>query len=150
MVEAQQIDDRHAYRDGSGRGFAMIGSVVHQCPKCELRFSFRTELEHHLREDHPQPAPAGPASAVKVDDAPARTATPVAAPARTRAETAERGGWSHARLAGLLLAVATALLVAYAAVFVSIWAALVVAGVVLVLSWFYVRRLRGRPRLPRR
>lgn len=26
---------------------------VHQCPKCELRFSFRTELEHHCREEHP-------------------------------------------------------------------------------------------------
>ncbi len=29
---------------------------VHQCPACELRFRFRTELEYHLAEDH-QPLP---------------------------------------------------------------------------------------------
>jgi hypothetical protein len=28
--------------------------AVHQCPRCQLRFSFRTELEFHLREDHDQ------------------------------------------------------------------------------------------------
>ncbi len=26
---------------------------VHQCPICELRFTFRTELESHLVADHP-------------------------------------------------------------------------------------------------
>lgn len=26
--------------------------AAHQCPRCPLRFSFRTELEFHLREDH--------------------------------------------------------------------------------------------------
>ena len=26
---------------------------VHQCPKCELRFALRTELEYHCREEHP-------------------------------------------------------------------------------------------------
>ena len=26
---------------------------VHQCPKCELRYSLRTELDYHLREEHP-------------------------------------------------------------------------------------------------
>lgn len=25
---------------------------VHQCPRCPLRFTYRTELEFHLREDH--------------------------------------------------------------------------------------------------
>lgn len=30
----------------------MIVMAVHQCPRCPLRFSFRTELEFHLREDH--------------------------------------------------------------------------------------------------
>jgi hypothetical protein len=28
---------------------------VHQCPRCDLRFAFRTELEDHLRADHPGP-----------------------------------------------------------------------------------------------
>jgi len=27
--------------------------TVHQCPKCELRFTWQTELEHHCRTDHP-------------------------------------------------------------------------------------------------
>lgn len=27
--------------------------TVHQCPICELRFAFRTELESHVVEDHP-------------------------------------------------------------------------------------------------
>ncbi len=28
--------------------------TVHQCPKCELRFTWKTELDDHCREDHPQ------------------------------------------------------------------------------------------------
>ncbi len=33
-----------------------VGAVmtVHQCPKCELRFTWITELEDHCRQDHPQ------------------------------------------------------------------------------------------------
>lgn len=27
---------------------------VHQCPKCELRFTWRTELDEHCRDEHPQ------------------------------------------------------------------------------------------------
>ena len=27
--------------------------TVHHCPKCELRFSWQTELEDHCRTDHP-------------------------------------------------------------------------------------------------
>ena len=26
---------------------------VHQCPKCELRFTYQTELDYHCREEHP-------------------------------------------------------------------------------------------------
>jgi|GEM_PF-3229101 len=28
--------------------------TVHQCPKCELRFTWKTELEDHCATDHPQ------------------------------------------------------------------------------------------------
>ena len=28
--------------------------TVHQCPKCELRFSWITELDEHCREEHPE------------------------------------------------------------------------------------------------
>jgi len=27
--------------------------TVHQCPKCELKFSWTTELDDHCRTDHP-------------------------------------------------------------------------------------------------
>lgn len=27
--------------------------TVHQCPECVLRFATKTELEWHLREEHP-------------------------------------------------------------------------------------------------
>lgn len=29
-------------------------NVVYQCPECELRFRFATELDHHLSVDHPE------------------------------------------------------------------------------------------------
>ena len=27
--------------------------MTHQCPKCELRFTWNTELDDHCRTDHP-------------------------------------------------------------------------------------------------
>jgi hypothetical protein len=27
--------------------------MTHQCPKCELRFTWHTELEDHCRSEHP-------------------------------------------------------------------------------------------------
>ena len=27
--------------------------TVHQCPKCDLRFAWQTELDHHCRTEHP-------------------------------------------------------------------------------------------------
>ena len=28
--------------------------AVHQCPKCELRFTWKTEVEAHCRDEHPE------------------------------------------------------------------------------------------------
>ena len=28
--------------------------TIHQCPKCELRFTWKTELDDHCNQDHPQ------------------------------------------------------------------------------------------------
>jgi hypothetical protein len=28
--------------------------TIHQCPKCDLRFNWRTELDDHCTRDHPQ------------------------------------------------------------------------------------------------
>ena len=51
--------------------------TVHQCPKCELRFGWRTELDDHCWHDHPEfrheyPATAHPVAAVPdpVDEVP--------------------------------------------------------------------------------
>ena len=46
---------------------------VHQCPKCELKFAYRTELDYHCGHDHPEfthryPATALPA--VAADEVP--------------------------------------------------------------------------------
>lgn len=43
--------------------------TVHQCPRCELRFALRGDLEDHVRLDHPPvetPAPAPPPEDVRV------------------------------------------------------------------------------------
>ena len=50
--------------------------TIHQCPKCELRFDYKTELDDHCWHDHPEfrhdypatappPPPAEPESTVK-------------------------------------------------------------------------------------
>ena len=127
----------------------MTGLVLHQCPKCELRFSFRSELEHHLREDHPQPAEVEPTPAVKDAETPVAVPLPKAPPVMPTPETRRRPAWSRARLAAFLLAFAGVLLVTYAAVFVSTSTAVVLAALALALSWVHVRRSRGRARLPR-
>ena len=28
--------------------------TVHQCPKCELKFAYKTEVDDHCRHDHPE------------------------------------------------------------------------------------------------
>jgi hypothetical protein len=30
--------------------------IVHQCPYCELRFSYHTEIKEHVLHDHPEHA----------------------------------------------------------------------------------------------
>ena len=30
--------------------------AVHQCPRCALQFTFRTEVEYHLAADHRPPS----------------------------------------------------------------------------------------------
>ena len=64
----------------------MATDTIHQCPQCELRFAYRTELDDHRRADHgpelrddvPPPKPA--AIVVPVDPfGPPRMAVPVAA-----------------------------------------------------------------------
>jgi hypothetical protein len=53
---------------------------VHQCPHCPLRYTYRTELEYHLREDHD---PTRPTARTLV------AATKVAAPQRSKRRIAQ-------------------------------------------------------------
>jgi len=126
----------------------MTYSVVHQCPKCELRFSFRTELEHHLRVDHPAPVTAGRA-AVNAAEVPAASALLLVAPP---AVTSRRRVGARRRLpvVGLLVVFAAALLVAYSAISLSTSATAIIAVAVFMVVASYARRSRGRPRVPRR
>jgi hypothetical protein len=145
MVEAQQ-EMAGPPATTVRKGVAMTASVLHQCPKCELRFNFRTELEYHLREDHPQPEPAAAFDEVLAQAAPPATPTgPAAVPAARR-----HPAWRRGRLAVLLIGIASVLLVVCAAVFGSIPTAAIVAVAALALSIISVRRIRGHAWVPRR
>jgi hypothetical protein len=97
-------------------------------------------MEHHLREDHPQPV---------MDQAPtiqvAETVRPTAPTARLDAGPSGPAARRKAsrRIVGILLTIAAVLLVAYAAVYVSIPSAVIAGGILLVLSVIYVRSLGG-------
>jgi hypothetical protein len=52
--------------------------TIHQCPKCELRFDYKTELDDHCRHDHPEFRHQYPATAPP----PPAEPEPVAEPAR--------------------------------------------------------------------
>lgn len=43
--------------------------AAHQCPRCELRFSFRTEVEWHLANDHRAVTPAADTASSDSTDA---------------------------------------------------------------------------------
>ena len=53
--------------------------TIHQCPKCELRFTWKTELDDHCANDHPQ----------FKHDYPVRKPAPGARGEQARAEGAE-------------------------------------------------------------
>ena len=38
--------------------------TIHQCPKCELRFDWKTELDDHCWHDHPEFRHEYPAQAI--------------------------------------------------------------------------------------
>lgn len=54
---------------------------VHQCPKCELRFDWITELDDHCRQDHPQFHHDYPVHGRHRNDAVGQTVSGSAAPA---------------------------------------------------------------------
>jgi hypothetical protein len=131
----------------------MTGLVIHQCPRCELRFSFRTELEYHLSNDHPSPRTPGRAQETGVDSRPNLAAPQPVAPAAAQPSARRRTIRApRAQLAALLLAVVlvSVLLVTFAAVSVSLPTAFFTGVFVLALSGFSLRRVGSHARLSRR
>lgn len=59
---------------------------ISQCPQCVLKFSTRSEMKWHLREDHPSKKPA--------ESAPMTVPVRRAAPA-SEASPHRRRGWRH-------------------------------------------------------
>jgi len=65
---------------------------IHQCPKCELRFEWKTELDDHCWHDHPEFRHEYPASPPPPEAAaPAPVAQPVVR--ERRSFIAELGAW---------------------------------------------------------
>jgi hypothetical protein len=40
--------------EASSRRESGVRMTIHQCPKCELRFTWQTELDDHCRAEHPE------------------------------------------------------------------------------------------------
>lgn len=67
--------------------------TIHQCPKCELRFDWKTELDDHCWHDHPEFRHEYPASAPPrpVVDVPPASVPPT--PNERTSLTANLAGW---------------------------------------------------------
>jgi hypothetical protein len=71
--------------------------MTHQCPKCELRFSWVTELDDHCRTDHPGFRHGYPVHGEHhADDAPEEpTAAPPVPPKPLRTDSILSTWWSE-------------------------------------------------------
>jgi hypothetical protein len=68
--------------------------TIHQCPKCELRFDWKTELDDHCWHDHPEFRHEYPAVVIEPD--PAEQAPLPTTPAEVRHThigTRDLGAW---------------------------------------------------------
>jgi hypothetical protein len=64
--------------------------TIHQCPKCELRFTYQTELDYHCRNDHPQFHHEYPVKGVHHDYEPVEPAPPAPAEEPVEPQAARR------------------------------------------------------------
>jgi hypothetical protein len=67
--------------------------TVHQCPKCELRFAWKTELEDHCWHDHPEFRHEYPVRAIVVADPVAPVAPPPTPRERRHHDASELFAW---------------------------------------------------------
>ncbi len=74
--------------------------TIHQCPKCELRFDWKTELDDHCWHDHPEFRHEYPAQAVA--EPPVADAPPAPEPEHVHRSASEvLLGWMNPRRAPL-------------------------------------------------
>jgi Flp pilus assembly protein TadB len=125
----------------------MIGMPVRQCPRCELRFTSRSELEYHLANDHQPPRAAIPPTTVAVVEAPSEDPSPQPTQTSMSAASAPHGTrrWSHP--IGWLFLVVGLVVIALLAWLASTPAALIAAAAVVALTAAYLWRARTRARL---
>lgn len=57
---------------------------AHQCPRCQLMFSFRTEVEYHVATDHRPTSPRSRRVSDEAKDAAAKPDETVGAAVRVR------------------------------------------------------------------
>jgi Flp pilus assembly protein TadB len=118
----------------------MTGMRIRQCPRCELRCTSSSELEHHLSMDHPTPKPDLFVPAVVVGSSPQpRAQTPRATDAKAGRRFSRRRGWAPWLLvAGGLIVIAVVLWA------VPTPAALVAGALVVALAGAYAWRAHAR------
>jgi hypothetical protein len=122
---------------------------IHQCPRCELRFTSTSELEYHLSNDHRPRRPVEDVPAIVIPPAVVPAAPPP--PVRDIVNTASgprntANAARGSRRVGTTLAVIGAAMIVLAAVFTSTLTTAIVIGLVLVLIGCYVWRANGRRR----
>jgi hypothetical protein len=127
----------------------MIGMPVRYCPRCELRFTSRSELEDHLSLDHRPPARVAVSPASVVEDEPSDPSQPSPATTAVRDQVASFGPRLRTNVMGWLLLLVGLVIVAAIAWLASTPAAFIAAA--LVVAWAAVYRWRawGRTLQPR-
>jgi hypothetical protein len=114
-------------------------TYIHQCPRCELRFTSSSEMQQHLRDDH-RPRPPVEERPVHV---PTRTLTPEV-PARMPGNAVTR---AHGRrYSGAILLAAGAVCIVLAGFLTSTSTMLIVIGLVLALAGCYGLLAHARTR----
>ena len=72
--------------------------TIHQCPKCELRFAYKTEVDDHCWHDHPEFRHEYPAVAPKAAvAAPRAEPVPTAAPRHAHVGASSLTAWLQPR-----------------------------------------------------
>jgi hypothetical protein len=129
----------------------MIGMPVRQCPRCELRFTSRSELEYHLSNDHQPPRAEIPPVTIDVVEAPVEVSSMQTTQNSTNSiDAASAPDSTHRWLgpSGWLFLVVGLVVIALLGWLPSTAAALIAAALVVVMA--AANMWRARTRTPQR